>query len=1170
MKRKALLQLFIIHNNSIKDFFRIMRISLFLLFVCVFQLMATDTEAQNAVINISQNRLSIKQLIKEIEKQTDYLVVFRNQDVDVNKVVSFQKQSGTVSDYLTQVCENIGLGYVFENNYITLSPQINVANQDKKKITGKVTDQNGEPVIGASVVEKGTTNGIMTDIDGNFTLEVGDAAVVQISYIGYRTKELSVTGKNHFQVQLIEDTQTLDEVVVVGFGTQKKVNLTGAVGTISEEVLQSRPVTSATQALQGVLPGLNIGVNKGGGELNNSFDINIRGTGTIGDGSKSSPLVLIDGMDGDINTLNPQDIENISVLKDAAAASIYGSRASFGVILVTTKRGKTGKAMVSYNNSFRWSSPVRMPSMMDSYTFANYWNSAASNGKQGVVFDDETMGRILAFQKGEITTQGVPDPNNSNYYQYWEKGNNNVDWMKEHYKSSAFAHEHNLSINGGSENIQYYISANYLDQNGLLRYGDDKFHRYAFTSKINAKITNWASVNVSTKFTRGDVDQPNFLKDNSRLFYNGISRIWPTVPKNYDHGGVTATTYIPSLRDGGRAKSQDDYLYQQVQLVLEPIAGWKIFGEGNYRMRNLFEHAEVLPMSELGFDGVTSLPGGVIGYPTGLSRITERAYKENFFNMNVYSEYGKTFNEAHFFKVMVGFNSELSKDRDFKGYRDGLITNSLPTIDTATGDEKITKGSYDQWATAGFFGRVNYNYKERYLFEANLRYDGTSRFLAEKRWNLFPSFSAGWNIAREDFMEPFSQNVSQLKIRGSYGQLGNQNTESLYPFYSLMPIEASNCNWLLNGVKPNKISPAPLISRYLTWETVESWGIGLDFGFLNNRLIGSVDYFSRMTKDMVGPAPELPLILGTDVPKMNNADLQTKGWELDLSWRDHLKNGLSYGVHFTLADARSQVKRYPNESQKIGDKIYYEGQYLGDIWGYTTIGIAKTNEEMDAHLAKVNQNTLGSEWAAGDIMYADINEDGEINAGQNTVKDSGDMRVIGNNTPRYNFGLTLDAAWKNFDVQLFFQGTMKRDLWLGGTNGNGHQFWGASNMWHGIGLQAHEDYFRLAGDPMGENLNAYYPRPIFDNSKNRQVQTRYIQNGAYIRLKNVQIGYTLPTEWVRKAAISKLRVFVSAENLWTGTSLSKAFDPEAFSGDQGVGRVYPLQSTISCGLSVNF
>lgn len=1041
--------------------------------------------------------------------------------------------------------------------------------QQQAEVTGTVTDATGEPVIGASVFVKGSQTGTITNLDGNFTVKAPMGAKLTISFIGYTTQEITVTGKI-IKVILQEDTELLDEVVIVGFGTQKKVNLTGAVGTVSDKVLQSRPVTNATQALQGVLPGLNISMNTAGGELNNGMNINIRGAGTIGSGSKSSPLVLIDGMDGDINALNPQDIENITVLKDAAAASVYGSRASFGVILVTTKKGKSGKASVSYSGSFRWASPTRIPEMMDSYTFANYYNLAGLNSNQGVVFDEETMGRIIAFQKGEITTQAVPDPANPNFYQYFEKGNNNVDWMKEYYKNNSFAHEQNVSINGGSESVQYYVSGNYLDQNGLLRYGGDNFKRYSFSTKINARMADWASVNISTKFSRSDTNQPQYLTDQNRLFYQGLSRIWPTVPLNYEHGGNTYLTYIQAMRDGGRAKTQDDYLYQQIQLILEPIKNWKIFAEGNYRTRNLFVHNEVLPTKELGIDGINSSVRPVGEYPAGLSRVTEKGYRENFFNTNVYTEYGQTLRNAHTYKVMVGFNAELNKDRGIQAYRDGLITPSLPTINTATGVDKITEGSYNHWATAGFFGRINYDYKERYLFEANLRYDGTSRFLAAKRWNWFPSFSAGWNVAREDFMESVSQEISVLKIRASYGTLGNQNTESLYPFYSLVPITASGSSWLLNGVRPNNIGAASLISRFLTWEKVESWNIGVDFGFLNNRLTGSLDWFSRYTRNMVGPAPEMPLTLGTDVPKMNNANLKTTGWELSLSWKDQLKSGLGYGVLFTVSDARSEILKYPNASNNIldydnGTKIYREGQTLGEIWGYTTIGIAKTVEEMNAHLSKVNQNAIGSEWTAGDIMYADLNNDGEINGGKSVLGDMGDKKIIGNDTPRYNFGLTLDANWKGIDCSVFFLGTMKRDLWLGSA-----QLWGAQGKWHGTGLKVHEDYFRLADDPMGENLNAYFPRPIFDNNKNKQIQTRYLQNGAFIRLKNVQLGYTLPTYISKKAAIQKLRVFVSVENLWTGTSLSKAFDPESFSGAQGAGRTYPLQSTISLGLNVNF
>ena len=500
MKRKALLQLFIVHNNSIKDFFRIMRISLFLLFVCVFQLMATDTEAQNAVINIRQNSLSIKQLIKEIEKQTDYLVVFRNQDVDVSKVVSFQQRFGTVSDYLNQVCENMGLGYVFENNYITLSPKVNAVNQDKKKITGKVTDQNGEAVIGASVVEKGTTNGIMTDIDGNFTLEVGDAAVVQISYIGYRTKEVSVTGKNHFLVQLLEDMQALDEVVVVGFGTQKKVNLTGAVSMVDSEVLESRPVQNVSQALQGVVPGLNFSVNKTGGELNNNLEMDIRGGGTIGEGSKSAPLVLIDGIEGDMNSINPNDIKSISVLKDASSSAIYGSRAAFGVVLITTKEGKAGRTNVNYSTNVRFSTPSALPTMMDSYQFAQFFNRAAMNQGGSPVFDETTMQRIIDYQAGKITSGSQVRPDG--YYSENVLANANTDWFDKMYKKAVPSHEHNLSVSGGSDKITYLVSGSFMKQNGFINYNSDDFKRYTLNARIKADLSKYVTLVYGSKWIR--------------------------------------------------------------------------------------------------------------------------------------------------------------------------------------------------------------------------------------------------------------------------------------------------------------------------------------------------------------------------------------------------------------------------------------------------------------------------------------------------------------------------------------------------------------------------------------------------------------------------------------------------------------------------------------------
>ncbi|HEX3007163.1 MAG TPA: SusC/RagA family TonB-linked outer membrane protein, partial [Bacteroidales bacterium] len=478
-------------------------------------------------------------------------------------------------------------------------------------------------------------------------------------------------------------------------------------------------------------------------------------------------------------------------------------------------------------------------------------------------------------------------------------------------------------------------------------------------------------------------------------------------------------------------------------------------------------------------------------------------------------------------------------------------------------------GQYQKWSTAGFFGRLNYDYKGRYLLEANLRYDGTSRFRENKRWNLFPSFSAGWNIAREDFWAPLEEMVSTLKLRASYGELGNQNTDNWYPTYVTMPVKDTNGTWLIKGVKPTTSSAPSLISSSMTWERVNSWNIGLDMAFLRNRLTSSFDYYTRYTLDMIGPAPQLPDILGTDVPKTNNTDLKTYGFEFSLGWKDRLKNDLGYSVNLLLSDSQTEITRYPNKTGDLSTSTYREGQKMGEIWGYETVGIAKDQPEMDAHLAKLpngGQDALGSQWSAGDIMYKDLNEDGKIDNGSNTEGNPGDLKIIGNSTARYLFSIDLNVDWKGFDARAFFQGVLKRDYFQ-----DSYYFWGASSsgVWWSTGFKQHEDYYRNdASHPLGQNIDSYYPRPLFSD-KNQKVQSRYLQDASYIRLKNLQFGYTLPQELTSKIRIDRLRVFVAGENLWTGTKMTKIFDPETISGGYG-GNVYPLTKVFSVGLNVNF
>ena len=1148
-----------------------MRIATVLLAGFLIQANAETSYSQEARISLEMRNATVEEVLNEIETRSEFHFLYNSKLIDVDRRVTVDVDASNIESVLKILFDGTDITYKVSDKQIVLqrkawsenasAPRIG---QSEKRITGTVMDALG-PVAGANVIVKGTTNGTMTDMEGKFSLEVPEGAILEISYIGYVTEQIKVGSQTTLNITLKEDSQALDEVVVVGFGTQKKVNLTGSVSMVKSEVLENRPVQNVSQALQGVVPGLNLSVNTTGGELNNNLSIDIRGGGTIGQGSNSSPLILIDGMEGDMNSINPNDIESISVLKDAASAAIYGSRAAFGVILITTKSGHSGRTNVNYSTNVRFTTPTSLPTMMDSYQFAQYFNRAALNQGSSPVFDETALQRIIDYQAVKITSTSQVTPDG-----FWSQNtlaNANTDWFDEMYGKAVPSHEHNISVSGGNDKLTYLVSGSFMNQLGLLYYGSEYFNRYTLNARISADLSKYVTLVYGAKWIREDYDRPYFL-DLNNLFFNSIARTWPTCPV-YDDNGYPSSM-INSLEEGGRNADQKDQTYNQVQLIIEPIKDWKIYAEGNMRTVNRFNHSELLPISRYNAAG-ENVGGSVDGSRAiGATEVSEHAYRDNYLTGNLYSDYFKQFDSGHYFKVMAGFNAELMKSRDVYGIMDNLITPEIPTLNTATENPRTT-GGYSHWATVGFFGRLNYNYKEKYLFEFNLRYDGTSRFLGDQQWGTFPSFSAGWNVAREEFFANWGNlkdYISTLKFRGSWGQLGNTNTEDLYPFYLTMPTSNQNGLWLLDGQKQNTSYAPGLVSSMLTWETVESWDVGLDIGALDNRLTAGFDYYVRTTKDMVGPAPELPSILGTGVPRMNNADLKAYGFDLELAWRDNVGE-FSYGAKFVLSDNKRKVTRYPNDNGDFSQ--WYAGKMSGELWGYETIGIAKTDEEMDAHLATLpngGQNALGTQWAAGDIMYKDLNGDGKIDAGSSTLGDPGDRRIIGNNTPRYRFGLTLDGAWKGFDLSLFFQGVAKRDYFL-----TGPYFWGASGgQWFSAGFDYHWDFFRPEGDPLGANVDAYYPRPMFDQgSKNQQAQTGYLQNAAYIRLKNIQFGYTFPKAWVNKLGLRSLRVYFSGDNLWTATGIHGYYDPENL-GTEGTngGQVYPLSKTYSVGLNINF
>lgn len=713
-----------------------------------------------------------------------------------------------------------------------------------------------------------------------------------------------------------------------------------------------------------------------------------------------------------------------------------------------------------------------------------------------------------------------------------------------------------------------------MGQSGFLRYGTEKYKRYNLTGKISAQLTNFIKIDYSSRYSRVDYESPSMMDNN---FYNNVLRRTRPVRPTHDPNGyyMSDINYIESLQNAGRRRDQNDGLVQQVKLTVTPLKNWNIIGEMNIKTDNNWTHKDFKRIySHYANDPEKTYVATMTG--PSQDRVEEMAYKSTFLNPNVYSNYNLTLNEKHNFAAMVGFQAEQMKYRNMTASRADMINVELPVLDLTTNTTNYSiAGAYNEWASAGFFGRINYDYEGRYLIEGNLRYDGSSRFRRDQRWIWTPSFSVGWNIAREKFWEPLEKTISTLKLRASYGTLANQNTKGLYPTYQVIKVNNYNevgSYWPINGSRPN-ISNAPLlITSSLTWEKIKTTNFGLDVTALNGRLTGSFDYFIRKTEDMMGPGVELPASLGTQVPRTNNTDMRTNGWELQIGWRD-VVGGFSYGARLSIADSQSKILRYGNPTGSLS--TYIEGRMIGDIYGYTTIGIAKTQEEMDAHLATLpngGQGSLGSQWAAGDIMYADLNGDGKINNGSYTIHDMGDMKKIGNSTPRYLTGIHLDASWKGIDFQMFWQGVLKRDYWPGDTN---MTFWGVTDgEWWSAAMKEHMDHFRPAGHPLGENINSYYPRPIF-NTKNNKVQTKYLQNAAYMRLKNLQIGYTLPKAIVEKIKLQNLRIFVSGENLLTITSLSKTMDPETAgigiqSNSQANGTAYPLSRTYSFGLSVNF
>lgn len=1144
-----------------------------LISILVLLLLVTPLYADNVLLSLEMKNKRMSEVLVVIEQQSGYRFYYNSKLINTQQIVSISVKDVDVFSALNQLFASTEIDYKVIDKDIILaakdpkenSKQDAAAGRQGITVSGTVSDEKGAPMSYVNVIVKGTTTAAVTDADGKYTINVPDSnSVLVFSFIGYLNTEQAVGNRTVMDAVMYEDVNELEEVVVVGFGTQKKVNLTGAVGTVSSKDLADRPVANLQQALQGLMAGVN--VQQTTGFINSTPSFNIRGIGTISQSAAATPLVLIDGVEGDITNLNPQDVENISVLKDAAASSIYGARAAFGVVLVTTKKGVTGTARVNYNNNFRWASPVVVPNPMESYPLTTYVNDACDNANSARFFSQEHIQRIKDYRDGKITTVNIPDPANpavwANPYLYGNANNNFYDIM---YKDWQFSQEHNLSVSGGKEGFTYYASFGYLDQNGLLKISDDKYRRYTPMGTIEAQVTKWMKFVYTSRFTRRDYDYPRNMVQG--LYDNWGRQSWSYLPVYDDNGYYAEGGQIPAIVLGGRTTTQIDNYNNHGSLVIEPIKNWVTVFDINYNISNTSTHDVALPANYKHDVAGKLIPNQFSG------QVLEQNTKENFMNMNLYSTYNLTVANNHNFKFMLGAQVEQMQSKFYQMSRVGLIVEDIDVIDGTTGldysGEKTVpevSGNRNSWSTAGLFGRVNYDYKGKYLVEANLRYDGTSRYRWNERWNLFPSVSVGWNIANENFWENLTSYVNVLKFRGSYGMLGNQNTNSWYPTYLIMDVRTNAGTWLQDGKKTNIAYPPAMISTTLTWERVNTINVGVDVGAFQNRLTASFDYFVRKTLKMMGPSQELPDILGEAPPQTNNTDLRTYGFDFEIAWQDRLANGLQYSARFILSDNRTVVTRYPNQ-EKLLTK-YYKGQIIGEFWGYETIDIARNEEQMQAHLAGLpngGQDALGNSWAAGDIMYKDLNNDGRINNGSNTLYDRGDIKVIGNSSPRYMFGLDLHAGWKGFDFRAFFQGVAKRDFYT-----NNPLFFGIAQngFWTMVPLKEHLDYYRAeASGDLPANIDSYYPRPLISGfQKNQMWQSRYVINAAYMRLKNLTLGYTLPKRITEKFSVSSLRFYLSGENLLTFTKVPAMYDPETIGGTD----TYPLQKTMTMGLSVTF
>lgn len=1070
------------------------------------------------------------------------------------------------------------------------------ATAQARNISGTVVDGSGQGVPSAAVINLNTKDGVMTDNDGRFMISASTGDRLSFECIGYVNQMVTVAGSNTIDVTLVEDNQTIEDVVVVGYATQKKVNVTGAVSSISGDQLNARPVTSALQALQGADPSVNIQMSSGNPSEANS--INIRGVPSINGGS---PLILVDGVPGmSLDRINPADIESVSVLKDASASAIYGAKASAGVILVTTKSGKSGKTRVTYSAQGGWISPT---TSTDFITSGYDWAKAVDEvfymryGYSAFRYTDADWAELEARRNDKTEKAERPwvvVDNDGNYHYY-----GNYDWYHALYNNHRFQQQHDISVSGGNKAVNYYVSGKYYQQDGLFSGPavgtKEKYEDYSFRAKFDAQLYKWAKWSTNGSVYKVHQKYPGTTDEEQSI--NALDQALAPmfVPKNPDGSLVVYPNDIRGVGIGkgrGAMIASDKWRHDidnrtltlSNSLELTPVDGLVIKGTYNltdydrtYKDRNqALTHSRTL---------------GTIIENTSYSKdeYRERRYRYVINAFDLTATYSNVWNDVHDFRALVGMNYEHRKTTDLTVDQFGIGNDDLSTFNSVTDDTYYNIAQdLSAYKTLGFFARVNYDYAGRYLAEVSVRADGTSRFSSDDRWGYFPSASFGWRFSKEPFMSRFGGWLNDGKLRLSYGSLGNQQVSD---YLYLQTISTSTLGYLFNEATKAKTTnvSAPMASD-LTWETVKTYNLGLDLSMLDNRLNFTGDMYVRKTLDMLTTSLTLPSTYGEKTPTSNCADLRTNGWEISLSWKDQfyvLQKPLRYGITATLGDYTSEITKY-NNPDRLFDS-YYKGKKLGEIWGYHVPRLFKSDEEAAAYQKAVHNasnvyqrvyNMTGGGVGylmAGDVMFEDRNMDGYINSGSGTVDDPGDMKRIGNSLPRYSYSFRFDFNWNNFDLSVFFQGVGKRDWY---PTANKDDVYGATRFWN---LYSYPQLSFISKDYKDhiwteDNTDGYFPRLRTIQSYNGgplgQVNDRYLQKVNYLRLKNITFGYTIP---FKNTFVSSCRVFFTGENLYYWSPLKrycKTVDPELAVATgtykSGTGTGYTIPKTIVFGVNINF